>query len=112
MFNSKFLFSLSIFIFFLIITSIVKNQSRILEKKLLGLKSSILSKEKNLSETQLEFFYLTSPNTIEKKLETKDLIKFRPIQNSEIFDDMNDFIKLENKFTNLKNIDEKKIRKK
>ena len=56
MFNSKLIYSISIFIFFLIIISIVKNQSRILEKRIIGLNKNILLKEKNLSETQLEFF--------------------------------------------------------
>ena len=81
MFNSKFIFSLLIFTFFLIITSIIKNQSRILEKHIIGLNDNILLKEKNLSEAQLEFFYLSSPSQIEKKIKSKDLEKFKPIKN-------------------------------
>ena len=73
MFNSKFIFSLIIFITFLIITSFIKNQSRILEKQISRLNIKVLSIEKNLSETQLEFFYLTSPLEIEKKLINYDL---------------------------------------
>ena len=68
MYNLKFIISVSIFIFFLIITSIVKNQSRILEKKIIGLKSSVLFKENNLSETQLEFSYLTSLVKLKKNI--------------------------------------------
>ena len=64
MFNSKLIYSISIFIIFLIITSVVKNQSRILEKRIIGLNKNLLLKEKNLSETKLEFFYLTSQNEI------------------------------------------------
>mgnify|MGYP001215394877 CR=1 FL=1 len=112
MYNLKFIISVSIFIFFLIITSIVKNQSRILEKKIIGLKSSVLFKENNLSETQLEFSYLTSPREIEKKMDKKDLKKFQPIKHSKIFNDTNDFINVENKLSNLSNIDEKKTSKK
>ena len=44
MFNSKLIYSISIFIFFLIIISIVKNQSRILEKRIIGLNKNILLK--------------------------------------------------------------------
>ena len=112
MFNSKLIYSISIFIFFLIIISIVKNQSRILEKRIIGLNKNILLKEKNLSETQLEFFYLTSPNEIEKKFKGKDLDKFKPIKHSNFFLNTNDFIIIENKLSNLKNLDEKKIKKK
>ena len=78
MFNSKLIFTLFVFTFFLTITSIIKNQSRILEKQILGLSINILSKEKNLSEAELEFYYLSSPNEIEKKLKLlkKPLIYF------------------------------------
>ena len=68
MFNLRFTISISIFIIFLIITSVVKNKTRLLEKKISRLNSKIFLKEKNLSETQLEFSYLTSPREIEKKL--------------------------------------------
>ena len=41
MFNLRFTISISIFIIFLIITSVVKNKTRLLEKKILGLNSKI-----------------------------------------------------------------------
>ncbi len=110
--NLKLFFSLSLFIIFLIITSIVKNQSRILEKKILGLKSTIISKKNDLSEAQLEFFYLTSPRIIEKKIGSKDIKKFEPIKHSKIFNNLSEFIKVEKKLSDLRNRDEKKISKK
>ena len=100
--NLKLFFSLSIFITFLIITSIVKNHSRILEKKILGLKTTVISKKNYLSEAQLEFFYLTSPREIEKKIGSKIIKKFEPIKHSKIFDNLSDFIKVENKLSGLK----------
>ena len=112
MFNSKLFFSLMIFTFFLIITSLVKNQSRIMEKQIKGLNINILVKEKNISEAELEFSYLSSPNEIEKKFKSRDLEKFGPIKNSNIFYDIHDFNIVEKKLSNLINIDEKKIRKK
>ena len=48
MFNLRFTISISIFIIFLIITSVVKNKTRLLEKKILGLNSKIFLKEKKL----------------------------------------------------------------
>ena len=62
MFNSKLFFSLAVFTFFLIITSLVKNQSRIIEKQIKGLNINIIAKEKNISEAEMEFSYLSSPN--------------------------------------------------
>ena len=112
MFNSKLFFSLALFTIFLIITSLVKNQSRIIEKQIKGLNSNIIAKEKNISEAEMEFSYLSSPNEIEKKFNNRGLEKFEPIKHSEIFFDINDFNILEKKLSNFINIDEKKIRKK
>ena len=112
MFNLKLFFSLAIFTFFLIITSLVKNQSRIIEKKIKVLNSNIIVKEKNISESEMEFSYLSSPNEIEKKFNIRDLEKFEPIEQSKIFYDIHDFNILEKKLSNLINIDEKKNRKK
>ena len=112
MFNSKLFFSLAVFTFFLIITSLVKNQSRIIEKQIKGLNINILAKEKNISEAEMEFSYLSSPNEIEKKFNSGDLEKFEPIKYSNIFYDVHDFNILEKKLSNLIIIDEKKIRKK
>jgi len=112
MFNSKLFFSLAVFTFFLIITSLVKNQSRIIEKQIKGLNINIIAKEKNISEAEMEFSYLSSPNEIEKKFNSGDLEKFEPIKYSNIFYDVDDFNTLEKKLSNLINIDEKKIRKK
>ena len=112
MFNSKLFFSLAIFTFFLIITSLVKNQSRIMEKQIKVLNSNIVAKEKNISEAEMELSYLSSPNEIEKKFNSRDLEKFEPIKNSNIFYDIHDFNILEKKLSNLLNVDEKKNRKK
>lgn len=112
MFNSKLFFSLAVFTFFLIITSLVKNQSRIIEKQIKGLNINIIAKEKNISEAEMEFSYLSSPNEIEKKFNSGDLEKFEPIKYSNIFFDVNNFNTLEKKLSNLINLDEKKISKK
>ena len=110
--NSKLFFSLTVFTIFLIITSLIKNQSRIMEKQIKGLSSDIIVKEKNISEVELEFSYLSSPNKIEKKLKSRDIEKFEHIKQSNIFYDIHDLSIFEKKLSNLINIDEKKIRKK
>ena len=112
MFNSKFFISVFLFTTFLIITSFIKNQSRILEKKISSLNIKVISKEKDLSETQLDFYYLSSPQEIEKIFIKKNLNDFQPIKYSKIFNKIDDYINIEKKLSNLVNIDEKKIKKK
>ena len=112
MFKAKFLVSLSIFITFLLVTSSIKNKTRIIEKKISNINSTILVKEKNLNKAQLEFHYLTSPAEIEKRLNIIGIENYQPIINSNIFFDISDLINIQNKTSNLKYINEKKIQKK
>ena len=58
-----------IFSFFLIGTSSIKNETREIEKKINILLKNNAQKEKNLHEVQLDFYYLTSPSIMEKKIE-------------------------------------------
>ena len=112
MFKTKFIISLSIFITFLLVTSIIKNKTRFIEKEISNINTKILSKEKNLNRAQLEFHYLTSPAEIEKKLKIIGNEKYQPIVYSKIFFDISNLINLQSKTSNLKDINEKKIKKK
>ena len=68
MFKTKFIISISVFVTFLIITSVIKNKTRITEKNISNLKKSYRSKrKKNVNEAELDFYYLTSPKELEKK---------------------------------------------
>ena len=67
MFKKKIIIASTLFILLLIFTSIVKNKTRLIEKKITNLKIQVASQEKNINEAQLDFFYLTSPEEIEKK---------------------------------------------
>ena len=111
MFRTKFIISISMFVIFLIVTSAVKNKTRITEKKISNLKKTILIKEKNLNEAELDFYYLTSPIELEKKLNLIGLNNYQPIKYSNIYFDISDISEIENKISNLKNLDEKKIQK-
>ena len=46
MFNTKFIISTTIFITLLVVTSAIKNKTRVLEKKITNLNLKILSKKK------------------------------------------------------------------
>ena len=85
MFKTKFIISTAIFVIFLIITSAIKNQTRVIEKKISNLSLKILFKKKNINEAQLDFYYLTSPAEIEKKLSIIGFDNYKPIRYSNIF---------------------------
>ena len=68
MFKIKILISITIFSSLLVFTSMIKNQTREIEKKIFNLSKLNIFKEKDLKESQLDFSYLTSPSMIEKKL--------------------------------------------
>ena len=110
MFKTKLIISISIFVTFLIITSVIKNKTRILEKEITNLK--ILSKKNELNEAQLDFHYLSSPAEIEKKIKLINSNNYQPISYSKIFFTISDFTELQNKISTLKNINEKKTEKK
>ena len=102
MLKTKFIISSIIFIVFLITTSAVKNETRILEKKITNLSNDILLKRKDINETQLDFYYLSSPKEVEKKLNIIGFNDYSPISNSKIFLNISDFTKTNNKISNLK----------
>jgi hypothetical protein len=108
----KFVIASSIFISFLLVTSIIKNKTRVIEKNISNLSKIILIKTKDINEAQLDFHYLTSPAEIEKKLSIIGFDNYKPIKYSNIFFDISDFTEIQNKISNLKNINEKKIQKK
>ncbi len=112
MFNTKFLISTVIFVFFLIITSAVKNKTRIIEKNISELNIKIFNKNKNINESQLDFYYLTSPSEIEKRLNNLGIENYQPISFSKIFLEISDFTKIQHKISNLQESNEKKIQNK
>ena len=99
MLRSKIIIPIAIFLIFLIITSIVKNQTRIIEKKLYKLNKKIALKEKDINESQLDFFFLTSPAEIEKKVEILDRKNYLPVNNSNIFLNLSNFTDIQSKIS-------------
>ena len=103
MFKKKFLISSLVFITFLIITSFIKNKTRIIEKQITNLNKNILLNKKDINETQLDFHYLTSPAELEKKINLLGFQQYQPIVHSKIFFNISDFIKLQNKISKIQN---------
>ena len=112
MFKMKFIIALSVFISFLIVTSTIKNKTLVIEKNISNLNTKIFIKTSDINESQLDFDYLTSPAEIEKKISLIGFDNYQPIKYSRIFFDISDFTEIQNKISNLKKVDEKKIQKK
>ncbi len=98
MFKLKIFISITIFSFLLITTSIIKNQTREIEKKINNLSESIFYKERDINESQLDYSYLTSPSIIEQKINDLGLHDYSPMEYSKIFLNISNFLNLENKF--------------
>ena len=111
MYKIKILISVIIFSSLLFGTSIIKNQTREIEKKILRVQAIIHVKEKDLYESQLDFSYLTSPFIIEKKINHIDNEQYFPMEYSKIFFSMSNFLKLKNKIA-IQNNQNEKIKKK
>ena len=109
----KLIISICIFSILLGITSTIKNQTRILEKSIYKIDRKIAVIEKDLYETELDYFYLSSPNNLSKKIEDLAFIEYFPMDFSRIYFSYRDFTDSKKKLTILKKVDnEKKTKKK
>ena len=111
MFNSKVIIPTIIFLILLIITSIIKNKTRIIEKKLYILNEKIVLKEKDINESQLDFYFLISPAEIEKKVKILGHNNYIPIKNSNIFLSLSNFTDIQKKISTIDKQNEKKNKK-
>ena len=111
MFKKKFIISSTLFILLLIFTSIVKNKTRLIEKKITNLKIKVASQAKDINEAQLDFFYLTSLEEIEKKLNEIGFNNYQPIEHSKIYFSISELTNNQNKVSILKKLNEEKTKK-
>jgi hypothetical protein len=107
MFKTKIIISTIIFLILLIVTSIIKNKTRIIEKKSFKLNKKITLKKQDINESQLDFHFLTSPAEIEKKVKILGQNNYSPIKKSNIFLSLSTFNSIQNQITILNNKNEK-----
>ena len=108
----KLIISICIFSILLGITSAIKNQTRIIEKSIYKIDRKIAVIEKDLHETQLDYFYVSSPGYLSKKIKQLDFIEYMPLDFSRIYFSYRDFTDSQKKITTLKVDNEKKTKKK
>jgi hypothetical protein len=112
MFKIKLIISICIFSILLSVTSAIKNQTRIIEKSIYKIDRKIVTIEKDLHETELDYSYLSSPNNLSKKIQDLGFIDYMPMDFSRIYLDYRDFMDSQKKITILKMNNEKKTKKK
>ena len=95
----KFIVSLLIFSILLGITSTIKNQTRIIEKNIYKIDRRILTIEKDLHETELDYSYLSSPNNLSVKIKDLDFIEYAPMDFSRIYLNYRNFVDSEKKIS-------------
>ena len=105
-YNRKKLIIIIIYISFFVSIPIIKNESRLIEKKIQKYVSQIFSQEKNLLEASLEFQYLSSPAVLSDKIEKNLDQKYNNLDLSQIYLNIDDFISEQMKTTSIL-IDEK-----
>lgn len=83
----------------LFLTSIIKNKTRIIEKDILKYENKIASIKKNLYESQLDYYYLTSPKLLKSKLEFLTDEDYVHMEFSKIYLNFNLFLKNQKNIT-------------
>ena len=104
----KIVISVCIFSVLLGITSIVKTQTRVIEKKIIRIEKTLSLASKDLHETQLDYFYLSSPSNLAIKIENLAFQEYYPVDYSRIYLKYSDFLDSKEKITILKVKNEKK----
>ena len=85
MFNKALIFSLSVFLILMIFTSVVKNNTRNIEKNIEKLNTEILKLNEELFNAEMDFIYLSSPDKLEKKISIFNKKRYSTYDFSRIF---------------------------
>ena len=110
MLHKKIFLSIIIFSVMMLLTSVIKTQSRLLEKRIYLLQESIADTKNEIHEAQLDYFYLSSPEFISKKIKEFSDKEYTSIEYSKIYFSLEQFLEERNKISEIKY--EKKIQKK
>ena len=97
--NSKLIISISVFSFLLFCTSIIKNKTRVIEKKIIYFEKTVSNLEKELFESQLDYHYLTSPKLLNEKISFLTSDQYQSMSFSKIYLDYNSFIEEQKKIS-------------
>ena len=85
LYNKKKLIIILIYVSFFVTIPLIKNKSRLIEKKIQSHESKIFILEKNLLEASLDFEYLTSPAVLSSKIEKNFDQKYNSLNLAQIY---------------------------
>jgi cell division protein FtsL len=91
--KKKLFISIAIFSFLMILTSIIKTQTRIMEKNISSYEKKISNLRNSLYESQLDFYYLSSPSSISEKINNYSNDDYETIEYSNIYFSLDQFLK-------------------
>jgi len=97
MFNRPLILSLFTFFILMIFTSIIKNNTRNIEKNIKKLNVEIFLLNKDLLDAEIDFVYLSSPEKLKKKLSLINSEDYSSYDFSRIFLSTEDFINISSK---------------
>tara|TARA_B110000967_G_scaffold202892_1_gene242532 strand:+ start:1595 stop:1921 length:327 start_codon:yes stop_codon:yes gene_type:complete len=100
-YNIKKIIIILIYISFFITIPIIKNKSRLLEKKIQSYESGIFILEKELLEANLEFEYLTSPAILFNKAKKSFDQRYNNLNLSQIYSNIEEFTSAQKKITKI-----------
>ena len=101
LYKKKKLIIILTYISFFIAIPIVKNESRLIEKKIQTHQSKIFILEKSLLEASLEFQYLASPTVLSSKIEKYLNSEYINLNYSQIYSNIDSFVLEQNKTTKI-----------
>ena len=93
MFKKSLIFSLTVFFTLMIITSLIKNKTRNLEKEIEKINKEVTFLEKQLSDAEIDYIYLSSPEKLKKYLSTLSKETYLSFDHSRIFFSTEQFLK-------------------
>ena len=99
LYNKKKLIIILIYISFFIAVPVIKNESRLIEKKIQNHNKKIFILEKNLLEAGLEFHYLSSPAVLSSNVKANLDQKYNSFDFSKIYLNIDNFISEQKKTT-------------
>tara|TARA_A100001011_G_C13875967_1_gene661008 strand:+ start:29 stop:358 length:330 start_codon:yes stop_codon:yes gene_type:complete len=98
MFKKSIILSITLFFLITVITSLIKNKARNLEKDISKLKKEVSLLEKQISDAEIDFIYLSNPEKLSKHLtDLKKEEKYSTFDHSRIFFSINHFLKHDSK---------------
>ena len=89
--NKKIFLSITILILFAILTSYIKNETRVIERKIEKLNKIVGRHSNQIYEAQIDFSYLSSPKHLSNVISELNFDKYYPKNYSEIYLSFEDF---------------------